>query len=110
MIDAFETNFRADIQAEFEKLLLSKFSFLQPVGKWQQIMWHKEGNLIICLVFSAKKIKFCFFNNPNLTLDKLQRWSTTIYSQNLEISNGDKVNWEKIEELIVNTLKFRSQS
>ena len=107
-MNLFKTNIKVDIQAEFEKRLEAKFSFLQPVDKWKQTMWHKEGNLIICLVLSAKKMKFCFFNNPNLTLDKLQRWSTTVYSQNLEIANEDKVDWEKIEELIVETLKFHS--
>ena len=95
------------IKIKFEKLLQDKFSFLQPVDKWKQIMWHNDGNLIIALIFSAKKIKFCFFNNPNLQLDKLQRWGRSVYSQNLEISYQDNIDWKSIQQFISETLEHR---
>ncbi len=100
-----DTAFRTDVQAKFEELLKARFPILQPTDKWKQIMWHKEGNLIVSLVLSTNKLKFCFFNNPNLKLDKLQRWSTTIYSQNLEIINEREIVWDEIEALIDSTVK-----
>ena len=101
--DLTENEIKIELQSEFGKLLVAKFPFLQPVDKWKQMMWLKEGKLIVSLIFSAKKIKFCFFNNPNLKLDKLQRWSAAIYSQNLEIAYGDTVDWETIEKITRDT-------
>ena len=89
-----------EIQEKFENLIQSKYPFLDPVEKWNQKMWHKEGKLIVSLIFLSKKLKFCFFNNPNIKLDKLQRWSATIYSQNLEYQNDEEINWDKIQNLI----------
>ena len=55
-------------------------------------MWHKDGELVVSLIFSKEKLKFCFFNNQNIKLDKHQRWSTTIFSENLEVENQEKLN------------------
>ena len=99
-----DTAFRTEVQVQFEELLKVKFPILQPTSKWKQIMWHKEEKLIVSLVFSTNKLKFCFFNNPNLKLDKLQRWGTTIYSQNLEISDASEIVWKEIEALINDTV------
>ena len=98
-----ETDLKNNIQTKFENLLQKKFSYLQPVEKWKQTMWHKNGELVVSLIFSKEKLKFCFFNNPNIKLDKHQRWSTTIFSENLEVENQEKVNWKIIEELIDKT-------
>ena len=105
-MESFKNKFEEDTKTVFENLLESKFPFLEPVQKWKQTMWHRDGKLIICLVFSTKKLKFCFFNTPNLILDKLQRWGTTVFSQNLEIENVNDIDWEKIEALIDETIKF----
>ncbi len=99
-------NFEIETQTQFEKLLECEFPTLEPINKWNQTMWHKEGHLIISLIFLSKKFKICFFNNPNITLHKLQRWSSTIYSQNLEYKNDDKVDWDKIQELLNNTIQI----
>ena len=93
-----------EIQEKFEELLASKFFQLQPVNKWKQTMWHIDGEIIVSLVHLSKKSKFCFFNNPGLNLDKVQRWSSTIYSNNLEINEANEVNWESISDLIENTI------
>lgn len=100
-----DVDFKLELETKFEKIIIAKYPILQPVDKWKQIMWHKEGNLIVSLMFSTKKLKFCFFNNPNIKLDKLQRWSTTIYSQNLEITDESKIDWNIIEELTNDTIK-----
>jgi len=100
-----ETGFRLDTQAHFEQLLLSQFPFLEPIDKWKQTMWNKEGQLIVSLVFLSQKVKFCFFNNPIIELDKLQRWGSTISSQNLEYDNRSPINWRKVQELIDSTIQ-----
>ena len=102
-----ETDFKKDVQTKFENLLEKKFSYLQPVEKWKQTMWHKDGELVVSLIFSKEKLKFCFFNNPNTKLDKHQRWSTTIFSENLEIENQKEIDWEVIEKLIRNEEKIK---
>ncbi len=99
-----DNDFKIDIQTKFEKLLATKFPLLKSVDKWNQEMWHNNGNLVISLIFLKKTFKFCFFNNSNLQLDKLQRWSTTIYSRNYEFGNDEKIDWFKIEKLIEETL------
>lgn len=93
-------NTEFEIQEEFEKLIKREYPFLAPFKKWNQKMWHKEGALVVSLIFLSKKLKFCFFNNPNIELHKLQRWSSTIYSYNLEYDYDEKINWEKIRKLI----------
>lgn len=98
-------NKEIEIQEEFEHLIKSEYPFLDSVEKWNQKMWHKEQNLIVSLIFLTKKIKFCFFNNPNIELHKLQRWSSTIYSQNLEYQYNDEISWDKIRKLINETVK-----
>ena len=94
-----------EIQNEFEKLIKRNYPFLAPIQKWNQKMWHKEGELIISLIFLSKKMKFCLFNNPAIELDKRQRWSATIYSQNLEYHYEDTIDWEKINKLIDKNVK-----
>lgn len=98
-------NTEIEIQDEFEKLIKSDYPFLVPIQKWNQKMWHKDGKLIISLIFLSKKIKFCLFNNPTIELDKRQRWSAMIYSQNLEYHYDDTIDWEKIKKLIDKNLK-----
>ena len=93
-----------EIQEKFEALLKTDYSTLQPINKWKQTMWHQDGNIIVSLVLLSKKIKFCFFNNPNIELDKLQRWGSTVYSQNLEYKNQDVVDWDRVRELVEDTL------
>ena len=93
-----------DIQTHFEELLRTKFPHLQPIGKLRQTMWHIEGNLVVSLVHLSKKTKFCFFNNANLALDKIQRWGSTIYSHNLEYTDENEVNWDEVSEFIQNTI------
>jgi hypothetical protein len=93
------------IENNFHNLLEKSFPKLQAVNKWKQIMWHNEERIIVSLVFGKNKIKFCFFNNPTIKLDKLQRWSQTVYSQNLEIKNESLIiDWVYIKELIQKTL------
>jgi hypothetical protein len=94
-----------EIQNEFEKLIKCNYPFLAPIQKWNQKMWHQEGELIISLIFLSKKMKFCLFNNPDFELDKRQRWSATIYSQNLEYHYEDTIDWEKINKLIDKNVK-----
>ena len=36
-----------EIQEEFEKLITREFPFLTPIQKWNQKMWHRDGELII---------------------------------------------------------------
>jgi hypothetical protein len=98
-------NIKIEIQEEFENLIKNEYPLLEPIKKWNQKMWHKKGNLIVSLIFLSKKLKFCFFNNPNIELHKLQRWSSTIYSQNLEYKSNDEINWDKIRSLINETIK-----
>jgi len=71
-------------------------------------MWQKDGNLIVSLVFLSKKMKFCFFNVPDIELDKLQRWGSTIFSQNLEYDDGNAIDWNRISELIEVTIESQS--
>ncbi len=97
-------------QSQFETLLGTSFPSLQPIKKWNQTMWHNDGDIIVSLIFLSKKMKFCFFNNPDLELDKLQRWSATIYSQNLEFSYEDSVNFDRIKSLIEDTIHSQYQS
>lgn len=93
-----------EIQEKFKELLAAKFPQLEPINKWRQTMWQLDGKVIVSLVHLSKKSKFCFFNNPNLVLDKLQRWSSTIYSNNLEISEVDEVSWESVSRMIEDTI------
>lgn len=37
---------------------------------------------------------------------KIQRWGSTIYSQNLEVSENEKVDWESVSEHIANTISL----
>ena len=94
------TEQQTKIQAHFNKLLADKYPMLQPIDKWKQVMWHQDGDLIVSLVLLQKKVKFCFFNSSNLTLNKTQRWGTTITSENLEVENGEAVDWERIDMLL----------
>lgn len=96
---------KIDIQTRFEELLQSRFPLLQPCNKWKQTMWHLEGNVVVSLIQLSKKTKLCFFNNPTIQLDKIQRWSASIYSHNLEYQNESQVDWERIDELIQNTIE-----
>ena len=98
-------DYQVETQYKFEKLLATKFSQLQPINKWRQTMWHLNGNLIVSLVHLSNKSKFCFFNNPELVLDKLQRWSSSVYSQNLEIDQNTKIDWKKISYRISETME-----
>ena len=98
-------NREIEIQEEFEKLITREFPFLTPTQKWNQKMWHQDGELIISLIFLSKKMKFCLFNNPTIKLDKRQRWSATIFSENLEYHYEDTIDWEKIKKLIAKNLK-----
>ena len=66
-------NYQVEIQEKFEKLLSTKFSQLQPVNKWNQTMWQVNGKVMVSLVHLSNKSKFCFFNNPQLELDKHQK-------------------------------------
>ncbi|GEM_PF-2538624 len=91
-------------QVRFENLLSSKFPSLEAIKKWNQTMWHKEGKLIVSLIFLSQRMKFCFFNNPNLELDKLQRWSSSVYSQNLLVENVSVIDWSKVENAIGDTI------
>jgi uncharacterized protein YdhG (YjbR/CyaY superfamily) len=92
------------IQTEFESLLKSKFPSLKPMEKWKQTMWHLNGNTIVSLVFLKNKIKFCFFNSDNLDINIVQRWSASIFSLNMEYNYEETINWEKIHELIEQTI------
>jgi hypothetical protein len=92
------------IQEKFEAILQEKYPLLEPIDKWKQTMWHLNENLVVSLIFSSKKLKFCFFNNSSLKLDKNQRWSTTIFSENIEYGYEDIINWKKIEGLIESTV------
>lgn len=96
--------YQIEIQGKFEELLKLKFPTLEPTNKWNQTMWHIEGKPIVSLIHLSKKTKFCFFNNPDIELDKTQRWGSTVYSQNLEYSVNDSVNWDKVGKLIQNTI------
>lgn len=96
--------YQIDIQEKFDKLIQTKFSELKPINKWNQTMWHKDGSVIVSLVHLSKKSKFCFFNNPNLEVGKVQRWGSTIYSQNLEVSQNEHVDWEFVSKQITNTI------
>ena len=98
-------NTEIEIQEEFEKLIQSDYPFLTPIQKWNQKMWHQDGELIISLIFLSKKMKFCLFNNPTIELDKRQRWSATIYSQNLEYHYEDTIDWKKIKQLIAKNVE-----
>jgi len=102
-------NREIETQTIFRKLLASNYPNLQSTKKWRQTMWHNDGSLIVSLIFLSKNIKFCFFNNPDIHLDKLQRWSANTYSQNIEYENGMKVDWDKISELINSTLQIHSK-
>ena len=104
-MELIDTDFKKSTSIKFETMLKSKFPFLQLVEKWKQTMWHKNGDLIVALIFSSKKIKFCFFNNQNIKLNKHQRWSNNIFSENLEIQNKNEIDWKIIEELIENTIQ-----
>jgi len=97
-------NYQIETQEKFEKLLQTKFTQLKPINKWRQTMWHLNGKVIVSLVHLTKKSKFCFFNNPEIELDRLQRWGSTVYSKNLEFINN-QVEWDAISNLIENTIK-----
>jgi hypothetical protein len=71
-------------------------------------MWHMDGDLIVSLIHLSKKSKFCFFNNDNIELGKMQRWSATIYSHNLEYAAAADVDWGKVDELIQNTIEAQN--
>lgn len=95
-----------EIDQHYHTLLKNSFPKLKAENKWRQTMWHINERIIVCLVFGKNQVKFCFFNNPTIKLDKLQRWSQTIYSQNLEIKNEQFVNWEYVEKLINTTIDY----
>ena len=78
-----DTAFRTEVQVQFEELLKVKFPILQPTSKWKQIMWHKEEKLIVSLVFSTNKLKFCFFdlNSRLLSRHRLQHVSAAANAQ-----------------------------
>ncbi len=95
-----------EIDQDYHTLLKNSFPKLKAENKWRQTMWHINERIIVCLVFGKNQVKFCFFNNPTIKLDKLQRWSQTIYSQNLEIKNEQFVNWEYVEKLINTTIDY----
>ncbi len=95
----------SSLQKKFEQLLSKKFSNLQPTIKWNQTMWQMDGNLIVALVFLSNKVKICFFNNYEVELDKLQRWSASIFSQNLEFDSKSEVDWDEITMLIDDTIR-----
>jgi hypothetical protein len=97
---------QGEIEQQFHTILKKSFPKLKAENKWKQTMWHLNERIIVCLVFGKNKIKFCFFNNPSIKLDKLQRWSQTIYSKNLEIENSNLVDWEYVEELIKKTINL----
>lgn len=92
------------LQKDFENFLKSKFPSLNSIEKWKQTMWHLDGNLIVSLVTSKNKIKFCFFNVDKLDLKVLQRWSASTFSFNLDYNYEDKINWDKIKRIIEQTL------
>lgn len=92
-----------NLQQKFEEILAKEFPQLQPVKKWRQTMWHLDGNLVVSLVHLSKKSKFCFFNNPNLEIGKIQRWGATIYSNNLEVTSEQNVDWDQISKMIKET-------
>ncbi len=93
-----------EVDQHFHKLLKNSFPKLKAENKWKQTMWHINERIIVCLVFGKNQIKFCFFNNPTIKLDKLQRWGQTIHSQNLEIENGNFIDWQYVEDLIKQTI------
>jgi hypothetical protein len=93
-----------DIQRNFELLLHEKYPYLQVVDKWKQKMWHKDGHLVVSLIFSSKKYKLCFFNNPMIKLGKRQNWSTSVFSENIEYSYEQNVNWEEVDSIIKSTI------
>lgn len=93
-----------EVDQHFHKLLKKSFPELKAENKWKQTMWLINERLIVCLVFGKKQIKFCFFNNPSIKLHKLQRWSQTIHSQNLEIENGNFIDWQYVEDLVKQTI------
>jgi uncharacterized protein YdhG (YjbR/CyaY superfamily) len=93
------------LETEFESFLKSKFPSLKSIEKWKQTMWHLNGNLIVSLVSSKNKIKFCFFNTDKLDVKVLQRWSASTFSLNLEYNYEDKINWKKIQEMIEQTIR-----
>ena len=95
-----------EIELHYHKLLETSFPALKAEHKWKQNMWHLNERIIVCLVFGKNQIKFCFFNNPSIKLDKLQRWSQTTYSQNLKIENGNFIDWQYVEELIKKTINL----
>ena len=97
--------YQIDLQTKFEKLLSTKHSQLKPINKWRQTMWHIDEKIIVSLVHLSNKSKFCFFNNPVLKLDKLQRWGSSVYSQNLEIEQDTNINWNDISNWITDTIK-----
>ena len=68
-------------------------------------MWHLNGKVVVSLVHLSNKSKFCFFNNPDLESDKLQRWGSTVYSQHLEIEQNTKIDWRNISDWIRDTTK-----
>lgn len=102
-------NIQIETRTRFRRLLASKYPSLKSTEKWRQTMWHNDGSLVVSLIFLSKKIKFCFFNNPNIELDRLQRWSSNIYSQNREYENGMEIDWERISELINTTMQIQSK-
>ncbi len=98
-------NFQIDTQEKFEKLLKTRFGQLQPINKWRQMMWHLDGQIVVSLVHLSNKSKLCFFNNPELILDKNQRWGSTIYSTNLEIEPKMDIDWNSVSNWISDTIK-----
>lgn len=98
-------NREIEIQEKFETIVKSRYPVLQPIQKWNQRMWIREEKIIVALIFLSKKLKFCFFNNPNIELDKLQRWSSTIFSYNLEYENDELIEWDNVKHLIDSTIK-----
>ena len=94
-----------NLQQKFEEILARDFVQLQPVKKWRQTMWHLDGNLVVSLVHLSKKSKFCFFNNPNLEIGKIQRWGSVTYSNNVEVTAVDELDWKEISKLIRETLE-----
>ncbi len=95
---------QTELQENFEQLIADKYSQLQATTKWNQTMWHINGDLVVSLIHMANKSKFCLFNNDELDLDKLQRWNTTTYSKNLEVHDSKSIDWSLLSEMIDQTI------
>lgn len=99
-----------NLQQKFEDILAKDFSQLQPINKWKQTMWHLDGNLVVSLVHLSKKSKFCFFNNSNLEVGTIQRWGSTTYSNNVEVTSAVNVDWDQISRFIKETSEVSKTS